>query len=210
MRHIVPILTLLVMLPLLAEAGNGVPKRSVILAGLDVDSMRVRLDETDAQPLEGIWYYPNEEMTLGIERYRGEHNIGYRIILLESPDINVMPGTVIGYIASSAVDNKYQLWLYSQRDNAFRSRYHVFNRPGHFMRAFIIYTVIVRRYKLYVLIQRILDYDIRVRGLIVLVADFVGDLPHARTCARPACPSPSLSPPTASCPTVCSRWILMQ
>ena len=78
--------------------------------------MRVRLDETDMQPLEGIWYYPNEEMTLGIERYRGKHNIGYRIILLESPDINVIPGTVIGYIAASAVDNKYQLWLYSQRD----------------------------------------------------------------------------------------------
>ena len=68
------------------------------------------------QPLEGIWYYPNEEMTLGIERYRGRHNIGYRIILLDSPDINDVPGTVIGYIASSAVDNKYQLWLYSQRD----------------------------------------------------------------------------------------------
>ena len=103
-------------LPLLAAAGNGVPARSVIIDGLDVDSMRVRLDETDMQPLEGIWYYPNEEMTLGIERYRGKHNIGYRIILLESPDINVIPGTVIGYIASSAVDNKYQLWLYSQRD----------------------------------------------------------------------------------------------
>ena len=103
-------------LPLLVAAGNGVPARSVILDGLDVDSMRVRLDETDMQPLEGIWYYPNEEMTLGIERYRGKHNIGYRIILLESPDINVIPGTVIGYIAASAVDNKYQLWLYSQRD----------------------------------------------------------------------------------------------
>ena len=103
-------------LSLLAAAGNGVPARSVILDGLAVDSMRVRLDETDMQPLEGIWYYPNEEMTLGIERYRGKHNIGYRIILLESPDINVIPGTVIGYIASSAVDNKYQLWLYSQRD----------------------------------------------------------------------------------------------
>ena len=103
-------------LSLPAMAGNGVPAKSVILDGLDVDSMRVRLDETDMQPLEGIWYYPNEEMTLGIERYRGEHNIGYRIILLESPDINVIPGTVIGYIAISAVDNKYQLWLYSQRD----------------------------------------------------------------------------------------------
>lgn len=107
---------LLLMLPLLAVAGNGIPKKSVVLDGLDVDSMRVRLDETDMQPLEGIWYYPNEEMTVGIERYKGNHNIGYRIILLESPDINLVPGTVIGYIANSAVDNKYQLWLYSQRD----------------------------------------------------------------------------------------------
>ncbi len=115
-RRFAFILSILVLLPLVATAGNGVPKRSVILAGIDVDSMRVRLDESDLQPLEGIWYYPNEEMTLGIERYRGEHNVGYRIILLESPDINVMPGTVIGYIASSAVNNKYQLWLYSQRD----------------------------------------------------------------------------------------------
>ena len=107
---------LLAMLPLWALASNGVPAKSVIIDGLDVDSMRVRLDETDMQPLEGIWYYPNEEMTLGIERYRGEHNIGYRIILLDSPDINVIPGTVIGYIAASAVDSKSQLWLYSQRD----------------------------------------------------------------------------------------------
>jgi hypothetical protein len=103
-------------LPLLAVAGNGIPKKSVVIDGLDVDSMRVRLDETDMQPLEGIWYYPNEEMTVGIERYKGKRNIGYRIILLESPDINLVPGTVIGYIASSAVDSKYQLWLYSQRD----------------------------------------------------------------------------------------------
>ena len=101
---------------MMVAAGNGVPKQSVVLHGLDVDSMRVRLDETDMQPLEGIWYYTNEEMTLGIERYKGQHNIGYRIILLDSPDIYVMPGTVIGYIAASAVDNKYQLWLYSQRD----------------------------------------------------------------------------------------------
>lgn len=115
-RHATLIMLMLCLLPLLATAGNGVPKKSVILHGLDIDSMRVRLDETDVQPLEGIWYYPNEEMTLGIERYRGEHNIGYRIILLDSPDINVTPGTVIGYIAASAVDNKYQLWLYSQRD----------------------------------------------------------------------------------------------
>ena len=107
---------LLALLPLLAVAGPGIPKKSVVIDGMDFDAMRERLDETDMQPLEGIWYYPNEEMTVGIERYKGHHNVGYRIILLESPDINLVPGTVIGYIAGSAVDNKYQLWLYSQRD----------------------------------------------------------------------------------------------
>ncbi len=117
MNRLVALIFLLAfLLPPTVAAGSGVPKKSVILAGLDVDSMRVRLDETDMQPLEGIWYYPNEEMTLGIERFKGPRNIGYRIILLDSPDINVMPGTVIGYIAASAVDSKYQLWLYSQRD----------------------------------------------------------------------------------------------
>ena len=116
MKRAVFFLALVALLPITAVAGNGIPSKSVILDGLDVDSMRVRLDETDMQPMEGIWYYPNEEMTLGIERYKGAHNIGYRIILLDSPDINLIPGTVIGYIASSAVENKYQLWLYSQRD----------------------------------------------------------------------------------------------
>lgn len=105
------------LLPLTAAAGNkAVPKQSVVFEGLDEDSMRTRLAESDLQPLEGIWYYPDEEMTLGIERYNGGHNIGYRIILLASPDISLVPGTVIGYVAASAVDSKYQLWLYSQRD----------------------------------------------------------------------------------------------
>ena len=115
-RRALSILLCALLLPCCLLAGNGVPKKSVTLDGLDVDSMRARLDEIDVQPLEGIWYYPNEETTLGIERYRGQHNIGYRIILLESPDINVMPGTVIGYIAATAVKSKYQMWLYSQRD----------------------------------------------------------------------------------------------
>lgn len=110
------LLVLVALLPVTMVAGNGIPDKSVIIDGLDVEAMRLRLDETDVQPLEGIWYYPNEEMTLGIERYKGGHNIGYRIILLDSPDINLIPGTVIGFIASSAVDSKYQLWLYSQRD----------------------------------------------------------------------------------------------
>ena len=115
-RHIALIpLLLLALLPLTMAAGNGIPKKSVVLEGIDVDSMRVRLDESGLQPLEGIWSY-YEEMMMGIERYNSSKNISYRIILLETPDINLVPGTVIGYIAPTAVDNKYQLWIYSQRD----------------------------------------------------------------------------------------------
>ena len=95
----------------------SVPEKSIYLPGVDADSMRVRLDESDLQPMEGIWYYPNEEMTLGIERYQGAHNVAYRIIFLGGIDPELLPGTVIGYIAPTAVKNKFQLWLYSQRDH---------------------------------------------------------------------------------------------
>jgi len=98
-------------------AAAAVPQQSTIINGLDLDSMKLRLQETDIQPLEGIWYYPNEQITLGIERFQSTQNIAYRIILLDSDDINTLPGTIIGYIAPTALNNKFQLWLYSERDH---------------------------------------------------------------------------------------------
>ncbi len=94
---------------------QAIPPQSVVLPGIDEVQMKARFAESDMQPLEGIWYYPNEEMTLAIEKWNGEQNIGYRIILLASNDLELLPGTVIGFIAGSAVDNKYRLWLYSER-----------------------------------------------------------------------------------------------
>lgn len=54
-------------------------------------------------------------MKLAIERYKGEKNIAYRIVLLASADLELIPGTVVGYIARSAVANKFQLWIYTER-----------------------------------------------------------------------------------------------
>lgn len=95
--------------------GIEVPEQSVVLPGIDEESFFQRLQATDMQPLEGVWYYPNEEMTIGIERWKGQHNIEYRLILLASNDLELLPGTVMGYMAESAVPSKLQLWLYSQR-----------------------------------------------------------------------------------------------
>ena len=98
-------------------ASAAVPEHSEFFPGLDEDSMRVRLANADLQPMEGIWYYPNEEMTLGIERIEtNSHDERYRIILLGSTDAHLLPGTVIGYLQASAVSNKWQLWLYTERD----------------------------------------------------------------------------------------------
>lgn len=115
MRNLLTTLLLL----LLALAGSAVelPPQSVVLPGIDEESMKARFAESDMQQLEGIWYYPNEEMTLAIEKWDGEHNIGYRIILLASNDIELLPGIVMGYVARSAVDNKFRLWLYSERSH---------------------------------------------------------------------------------------------
>ncbi len=101
-----------------AQAKTDLPEQSVVVPGFSEQMARERLMESDLQPLEGIWYYPNEDMTLVIERWQPEpsHKIGYRILLVASEDLELLPGTVIGYIEASAVDNKYRLWLYSERN----------------------------------------------------------------------------------------------
>lgn len=93
----------------------GVPQSTVVLPGIDEATMKAKFAETDMQQMEGIWEYPNEEMKLAIERYKGEKNIAYRIVLLASSDLELIPGTVVGYIARSAVANKFQLWIYTER-----------------------------------------------------------------------------------------------
>ncbi len=92
------------------------PAQSEFFPGLDEDSMRIRLLNYDLQPIEGIWQYKAEHMTLGIERCTGVEDAEYRIILLHSDDLELMPGMVIGYLASSVDETKYRLWLYSERN----------------------------------------------------------------------------------------------
>ena len=101
-----------------AQAKTVLPEQSVVVPGFSEQVARERLLESDMQPLEGIWYYPNEDMTIAIERWQPEssHKIGYRLLLVASDDLELLPGTVIGYIEASAVDNKYHLWLYSERN----------------------------------------------------------------------------------------------
>ena len=113
-------LLLLPTLLLLTTALNStaaLPEKSVFFPGLDEEAMRLRLDESDTQPMEGIWYYPAERITVGIERCPDTgHEQEYRLILLASDDLELLPGTVMGHLTATAVSNKYRLWLYCERD----------------------------------------------------------------------------------------------
>ena len=73
----------------IAWAKTDLPEQSVVLPDYDEEVARQRLLESDMQPLEGIWYYPNEDMTFAIERWEPEpsHKIGYRILLIASEDL---------------------------------------------------------------------------------------------------------------------------
>lgn len=99
-----------------AMAAVAAPPQGEFFPGLDEDSMRVRLLQYDLQPIEGIWQYKAEHMTLGIERCTGVDDAEFRIILLHSDDLELMPGMVIGYLASSVDESKFRLWLYSERN----------------------------------------------------------------------------------------------
>ena len=117
MKHLI---SAILLAACVATAGAKVdlPEQSVVVPGYSEQVAREQLLESDLQQLEGIWYYPAEDMTLTIERWQPEpsHKIGYRLLLIASDDLELIPGTVIGYIEESAVDNKFHLWLYSERN----------------------------------------------------------------------------------------------
>ena len=98
---------------------NGLPAESRVLDGYSESECRSRLSQRPLQGLEGIWYYPEERMTLCIESTTddvSQQGLTYRIVLIESGSGDVLPGTVIGYAQESVSDRKWRLWLYSERD----------------------------------------------------------------------------------------------
>lgn len=101
----------------LAASAIDLPGSSVVCPDIDEMTMRCHFDSLDVQPLEGLWYYPDEDMTIAIERWHETAGVDYRLMLVASDDLELLPGTVIGYMAASAVDNKLHLWLYTERDH---------------------------------------------------------------------------------------------
>lgn len=101
-----------------AMADKKYPFRGEVLNGYEENAVRARCDSMDLQPIEGLWYYPEEEMTVMIERCEGAklpEAQDYRIVLVDSEDVSLLPGTVIGYCKPTAEVRKYKVWIYGEQ-----------------------------------------------------------------------------------------------
>lgn len=98
---------------------NSVPEQSDVMYGYSLGNQLKKFESRPMQGIEGVWEYHEESMTVAIERFSSpsfSSHIAYRIVMLESEDLELLPGTVIGYVAESADQNKFELWIYSEQD----------------------------------------------------------------------------------------------
>lgn len=89
-----------------------------VLKGYDEEAVKAWCKTADLQPIEGMWYYPEEKMTIVIERSNNhvDNNAhGYRLVLVDAEDMLLLPGTIIGYCEETVDSNKFKLWIYSEQ-----------------------------------------------------------------------------------------------
>lgn len=101
----------ILILPALLQSFS-IPEKAEVLKGYDTKSVKERLSKNINDKLEGLWYYPDEHITLAIERM--EKAAGYyRLVAVEAEDTAIDCGCVLGYMEESAENDKLRLWLYS-------------------------------------------------------------------------------------------------
>ena len=97
-------------------AAFEVPEESAVLAGYDEATVKARFEGSVPATLEGLWYYPDERLTLVVERIepeRGSRAEVYRLVVVDSEDTAINPGTVAGYAERAAQPDQLRLRLYS-------------------------------------------------------------------------------------------------
>lgn len=61
----------------------------------------------------GVWSFPEEDSEVAIVPLSSNSDI-YKIVMLYDVDMAPSPGTIIGYLAPTATNNKWIVWLYSK------------------------------------------------------------------------------------------------
>lgn len=99
-----------------AKANIEPPEKSPILYGYSESFVKKQLDTGTADHIEGIWEFPEDRVTVAVETAATSSDFlpfSYQIVILESDNLEIVPGTILGYIADSGIDNEFNIWIYS-------------------------------------------------------------------------------------------------
>lgn len=69
-------------------------------------------DKTDLRPIEGLWTYPDDDVTVLIMRSEFSKGV-YDIFVVESADCSLSPGMKLGELKASADPDKFTISLFT-------------------------------------------------------------------------------------------------
>ena len=79
---------------------------------MNLDEAMKFCDNADLRPIEGLWTYPEDDVTVLI--FRNENNAGlYDLRIIEAADCSLHPGMILGQLHASPDPDKFTLSLYT-------------------------------------------------------------------------------------------------
>lgn len=78
----------------------------------DILEARDFCDNADLRPIEGLWSYPEDDVTVLI--FRSDAKGIYDIFVVEAADCSLLPGMKLGELHSSADPDKFSMKLFTQ------------------------------------------------------------------------------------------------
>lgn len=99
---------------------NLIPRHSTVLDGYnDIDSIKAIIDQRGPAGIEGIWELAGTQSTVVIEPCTAPSIIHsgidcLQIVVIASPRRSIRPGTVLGYMTTSAKAGTYDARLYTE------------------------------------------------------------------------------------------------
>ena len=93
----------------------------------DIDAARELCDELPLDNVEGIWLYPDDNLTVLLRRLPEKAFATlpeYSVMVVRTPDCRIAPGEIIGSLKGSAEDSKFILTLNTEKRRGFFSKPH--------------------------------------------------------------------------------------
>ena len=116
------VIIILVVLNSTVLSAKDVPASAIVLSGYENrDELEERIGESVLHQIEGLWYNPEEMMLVMLEKNEEQDTktiYPYRVVIVETEDFDLYPGTVAGYLRETADKSKYKMMIYMHQNGS--------------------------------------------------------------------------------------------